>query len=302
MDSLNLQKISVTKLNPAAYNPRIDLKPGDPDYEKLLASIEEFGYVDPIIWNSRTGNVVGGHQRLKILINLGYSEIDCVVVDMDEVREKALNIALNKISGDWDAPKLAELLQDLEQKGFRLDLTGHDAPEVDKLFQKWKREQESKDAEDDFNVQSELDSIDKPLTKPGDIWLVGRHRLMCGDSTDIGDVARLMDGRKARMVFTDPPWNVDYGGAAHPSWKQRSIMNDKMSTEDFYGFLLSAFKSIASVSELGTPIYVVMSAQEWPNVHAAMLEANYHWSSTVIWAKDKFVLSRKDYNTQYEPI
>jgi ParB-like chromosome segregation protein Spo0J len=88
MDSLNLRKIPAAKLNPAAYNPRIDLQPGDPDYEKLLASIEEFGYVDPIIWNERTGNVVGGHQRLKILIHLGYTEIDCVVVNMDEIREK----------------------------------------------------------------------------------------------------------------------------------------------------------------------------------------------------------------------
>ncbi|GHU82477.1 adenine methyltransferase [Clostridia bacterium] len=302
MDSLNLQKIPLEKLNPAAYNPRKDLQPGDAEYEKLLASIEEFGYVDPIIWNERTGNVVGGHQRLKILIHLGYTAIDVVVVDLDELREKALNVALNKIQGEWDAPKLAELLQDLEKKGFRLDLTGHDAPEIDKIFQQFKRQQESKAAEDDFNIQSELDSIDKPLTRRGDIWLIGRHRLMCGDSTDICDVARLMDGRKSRMVFTDPPWNVDYGGGLHPSWKQRSIMNDKMSTEDFYGFLLAAFKSIASVSEQGTPIYVVMSAQEWPNVHAALLEGGYHWSSTIIWAKDKFVLSRKDYNTQYEPI
>jgi ParB-like chromosome segregation protein Spo0J len=100
MDSLNLQKIPLEKLNPAAYNPRKDLQPGDAEYEKLLASIEEFGYVDPIIWNKRTGNVVGGHQRLKILIHLGYTEIDVVVVDLDELREKALNVALNKIQGE----------------------------------------------------------------------------------------------------------------------------------------------------------------------------------------------------------
>jgi len=125
---------------------------------------------------------------------------------------------------------------------------------------------------------------------------------MCGDSTDIGAVAKLMDGKKARMAFTDPPWNVDYGGAAHPSWKQRQILNDKMSTEDFYKFLLLAFKAMASVSEPGATAYVVMSAQEWGNLMPVMKEAGYHWSSTIIWVKDTFVLSRKDYNTQFEPI
>ena len=302
MENLNLQKIPLEKLNPAAYNPRLDLQPGDPMYEKLLASVEEFGYVDPIIWNQRTGNIVGGHQRLKVLKYLGHTEIEVIVLDIDELRERALNVALNKVQGEFDPPKLAELLEDLEKKGFRVNITGFDAPEIDKLFQQYRRMQESKQAEDDYNVQAELDAIENPFTQPGDIWMVGRHRLMCGDSTDIGQVARLMDGRKARLAFTDPPWNVDYGGAAHPSWKQRSIMNDKMSSEDFYSFLLAAFKSISSVCEPGTPIYVVMSAQEWPNVHAALLEANFHWSSTIIWAKDRLVISRKDYNTQYEPI
>jgi len=111
-----------------------------------------------------------------------------------------------------------------------------------------------------------------------------------------------MDGKKARMVFTDPPWNVDYGGAAHPSWKQRQIMNDKMSTGDFYKFLLAAFKTMASVSDPGCMTYIVMSAQEWGTVMGAAREAGYHWSSTIIWAKDSLVMSRKDYHTQYEPI
>jgi ParB-like chromosome segregation protein Spo0J len=114
---MNIQKISVEKLNPAVYNPRKDLKPGDKEYEKLKRSIEEFGYVEPVIWNQKTGNVVGGHQRLKVLLDLGQTEIDCVVVDLDLQREKALNLALNKIQGEWDENKLAELMADFLRCG-----------------------------------------------------------------------------------------------------------------------------------------------------------------------------------------
>ncbi len=301
MDSMQIQKIPIKQLNPAKYNPRKDLQPGDPEYEKLLRSVEEFGYVEPIIWNKRTGNIVGGHQRFKVLKQLGFTEIDCVVVDMDEAREKALNIALNKISGDWDTAKLADVFRDIEQYGISLDITGFEAPEIDKLFQKLSRE-DGKIVEDDFDAEAEAAQITEPLTQPGDIWLLGKHRLMCGDSTDVADVAKLMDSTKAKMVFTDPPWNVDYGGSTHPSWKNRQILNDKMSADEFYKFLLSAFKAMAGVSEPGAMTYVVMSAQEWGSVMTAMKEAGYHWSSTIIWAKDSLVLSRKDYHTQYEPI
>ncbi len=301
MNSMQIQKIPIEQLSPAKYNPRKDLQPGDPEYEKLLRSVEEFGYVEPIIWNKRTGNIVGGHQRFKVLKQLGFTEIDCVVVDMDEAREKALNIALNKISGDWDTAKLADVFRDIEQYGISLDITGFEAPEIDKLFQKLSRE-DGKIVEDDFDAEAEAAQITEPLTQHGDIWLLGKHRLMCGDSTDVADVAKLMDSTKAKMVFTDPPWNVDYGGSTHPSWKNRQILNDKMSADEFYKFLLSAFKAMAGVSEPGAMTYVVMSAQEWGSVMTAMKEAGYHWSSTIIWAKDSLVLSRKDYHTQYEPI
>jgi DNA modification methylase len=301
MENMRLERIPATRLNPAKYNPRVDLKPGDPAYEKLLQSVEEFGYVDPIIWNERTGNIVGGHQRFKILKQMGYEEIDCVVINLDEQREKALNIALNKIQGEFDVAKLADVLKNLEANGISFEITGFEQPEIDKLYQQVMRTQ-GKSLEDDFDAEKEAEQIAEPITKPGDIWLLGTHRLMCGDSTDLGDVAVLTDGKKMQMVFTDPPWNVDYGGASHPSWKKRSIMNDKMSEKDFYKFLFSAFKAMASVSESGAMTYVVMSAQEWGSVMTAMKEAGYHWSSTVIWAKDRLVLSRKDYHTQYEPI
>ncbi len=301
MRQMEIQKLPKEKLNPAAYNPRVDLQPGDAEYEKLLRSVEEFGYVEPVIWNKRTGNIVGGNQRFKVLTQLGFDEIDSVVVDLDEYREKALNVALNKISGEWDISKLYDVVTEIQQGGLDPTLTGYEVPEIDKMYQQVQRVR-GEIVEDDFDAEAEAEAIETPVTQLGDVWLLGKHRLMCGDSTDGGTVAKLMNGVKARMVFTDPPWNVDYGGAAHPSWKQRSIMNDNMSSEDFYKFLLAAFKAMAAVLEPGCLVYIAMSAAELENLMRVMRETGYHWSSTIIWMKDTFVLARKDYNTQYEPI
>ena len=131
---MEIQKIPAARLNPAAYNPRVDLKPGDKEYEKLKRSINEFGYVEPVIWNRQTGNVVGGHQRLKVLMDLGQTEIDCVVVDLDLAREKALNIALNKIQGDWDEDKLAAIMADFDAEAFDVSLTGFDGRPPESLL------------------------------------------------------------------------------------------------------------------------------------------------------------------------
>lgn len=129
---MKTRKMKIKELNPAPYNPRIDLEPGDPDYEKLKQSIEKFGHVQPIVWNERTGNVVGGHQSLKVLVDLGYAEADCVVVDLDDSEEKTLNIALNKISGRWDIDKLSELMDELAGAGMA-ELTGYSEDEIERL-------------------------------------------------------------------------------------------------------------------------------------------------------------------------
>ena len=131
---MNIQKISAERLNPAAYNPRRDLQPGDKEYEKLKRSVTEFGIVEPIVWNEQTGNIVGGHQRFKVLCDLGQTEIDCVVVDLDDNREKALNIALNKIQGEWDEAKLAELFAGFDLADFDTSLTGFDMDELETLI------------------------------------------------------------------------------------------------------------------------------------------------------------------------
>ena len=160
-----IEKKNTADLLPADYNPRKDLKPGDKEYEKLKRSIEQFGYVEPVIWNKTTGRVVGGHQRLKVLIDMGMTEVDCVVVELSEEKEKALNVALNKISGEWDNDKLALLIADLQGTDFDVSLTGFEPAELEALF----REDTKKGVhDDDFDVEAELQ---KPtFSKAGDLW------------------------------------------------------------------------------------------------------------------------------------
>ena len=160
------------ELIPADYNPRKDLQPGDPEYEKLKRSIQEFGYVEPVIWNKQTGNIVGGHQRWKVLRDLGITELDCVVVDFDPEKEKALNIALNKISGEWDKGKLQAVIYDLQAADFDVSLTGFEAAELDDLF---KDDIKNGVKDDDFDVDAELK---KPcMTRRGDLGTVRMRRL-----------------------------------------------------------------------------------------------------------------------------
>jgi DNA modification methylase len=293
-DNLKIEKIAVENLNPAEYNPRKDLKPGDAEYEKLKKSIETFGYVEPVIWNKQTGHVVGGHQRLKILIEQGESEVDCVVVDMDEDKEKALNVALNKVSGDWDLPKLADLISDLDESMFDVSLTGFDAAEIDDLFSKV----HDKDVlDDDFDIDAVLE--EEPISKQGDIWLLGRHKLICGDSTKAETYERLMDGKKANLCVTDPPYNVNYTAGSE---NERTIKNDNMEDKNFYEFLLSAFKNIFKFLDDGAAAYVFHADTEGLNFRRAFKDSGFKLSGVCIWAKQSLVLGRSDYQWQHEPI
>lgn len=286
---MEFQKIKTDKLNPARYNPRKDLKPGDAEYEKLKHSIEEFGYVEPIIWNKTTGSVVGGHQRLKILHQMGFDEVDCVVVDLDEQKEKALNIALNKISGEWDNEKLALLISDLNDSAFDISLTGFDAAEIDELF---KDKLSDKIKEDNFDEPLP----ENPVTKQGDIWLLGRHRLICGDSTKPETYTLLTEGKKANLVVTDPPYNVAYEGTAG------KIQNDNMDDKKFYEFLLSAYKGMYESLTNGGSIYVFHADRETVNFRTAFRDAGFFCHQTCVWVKNTPVLGRCDYQYNHEPV
>ena len=285
---MNIQKISVEKLLPAKYNPRKDLKPGDPEFEKLKRSVEEFGYVEPIIWNSRTGVVVGGHQRLKVLQHLGYTEVDCVVLDLDEQKEKALNVALNKISGAWDIPMLTALLRDLDESGFDATLTGFDVTEMSELF-----DDQSEIVEDDPPEVAAEDQ--EPFTKPGDRWLLGDHVLYCGDSTKKSDVAALMDGMLADLVVTDPPYNVNYEGS-----DGKTIQNDNLPEEQFRAFLVAAFRRMREVMKPGTPFYIWHAETVGGAFRQATNEALGKVRQMLVWNKNSFTMGHQDYQWKHE--
>ena len=203
---LRTERRKLADLKAAEYNPRKALTPDDAEYQKIRRSIEEFGYVDPIIINE-DGTIIGGHQRATVLKDLGYQEVDVVVVALDKQREKALNIALNKITGEWDEVKLKDLLLDLDLGDYDISLTGFEQNDLTELVDKLAIEPEAVD--DDFNEDEALEHAEaEPVTKLGDVWLLGRHRLMCGDSTSQDDMAILMNGEIADLVVTDPPYNV----------------------------------------------------------------------------------------------
>lgn len=290
---MNLQRIPVEKLKPAKYNPRKDLKPGDPAYEKIRRSLQDFGYVDPVIWNEVTGNIVGGHQRYKVLVAEGVTEIDCVAVHIENPSdEKALNIALNKATGDWEPTALADLLTDLQLNGYDLGATGFDAAEIDELFTKV-HDKEVKD--DSFDVTAALEEA--AFVHPGDIWLLGEHRLVCGDSTKPDDVQKLMNGKKANLCVTDPPYACGYVGSTG-----LSIMNDTLKGEEFFQFLLSAFRCAYESLADGAAIYIFHSDAEKVNFFNATVQAGFHYSTTCIWVKNSLVIGRMDYQMRHEPV
>lgn len=289
---MTIKRMPVSALKPAKYNPRKDLKPGDPAYEKIKRSLHDFGYVDPVIWNEVTGNIVGGHQRYKVLTAEGATEIDCVVVHIENPQdEKALNIALNKAVGEWEPKALADLLSDLQLSGYDVGATGFDAAEVDDLFSKV----HDKDVKDD---DTELDDETVvPFVHPGDIWQLGRHRMMCGDATSEEVLNTLMGDVKANLVVTDPPYNVAYESA-----DGKSIQNDSMADGAFFDFLLAAFKNWVPHLAEGASAYIFHADTEGLNFRRAFKEAGFHISGVCIWVKNSLVLGRSPYQWQHEPV
>ena len=304
--TLKTEKRKLNELVAADYNPRKALTPEDSEYQKIKRSIEEFEYVDPIIINE-DGTIIGGHQRCTVLKDLGYEEVDVVVVSLDKQREKALNIALNKITGEWDELKLKDLLLDLDLGDYDITLTGFEQEDLVELVDNLAVDPEAMD--DDFDGEAVLEDIVEPKTKLGDVWKLGRHRLMCGDSTSQEDVATLMKGEMADLIITDPPYNVNYGDKADmlDTYLQKGhrnnsrIKNDNMDNESFYSFMLQIYQSAYEFMREGAAIYVFHAESTGHIFRQAFLDAGLKLAQCLIWEKNAFVLGRQDYQWRHEP-
>ena len=274
--------------------------------EQIKRSILEFGFNDPIAIDENNV-LIEGEGRLLAQREIGAETIPCIRLNhLTDAQKRAYVLAHNKLTlnSGFDLERLQSELKFLSAHTFDVSLTGFDATELNDLLY-GKTLDDIKD--DKFDVDKAAQEIKTPVSRRGDLWRLGKHLLVCGDSTKPADLSLLMQDDKARYVFTDPPWNVNYGSVGRgKDRKERlinaKIVNDAMSTEQFYKFLLSAFSNISTVIEPGAMVYVVMAAKEWGNIMTVMADAGYHWSSTIIWAKDIFVRGRKDYHHQYEPI
>ena len=282
-----MQLISIAKLVPYQNNARTH---SPAQIQKLRSSLREFGFVNPVIID-RDYNVIAGHGRIAAAREEGITEVPCVFVDhLTEAQKKAYILADNRMAMDagWDEELLHVELEALTEMGFDLGMTGFDEKELANLFPT----EEAK--EDDFDVEAELQ---KPtFTKSGDVWTLGRHRLVCGDSTKEETYSVLMDGVKANLVITDPPYNVNYEGSAG------KIKNDNMANDKFYKFLLAAFKNMESVMAPDASIYVFHADTEGLNFRRAFADAGFYLSGCCIWKKQSLVLGRSPYQWQHEPV
>ena len=283
----------VQEIVPYAKNPRKN----DDAVDKVIESIKEFGFRNPLILDS-SGVVIAGHTRLKAAIKLGMSEVPCIMVDdLTPEKVKAYRIADNKSAeySKWDFEALAAELDDLQKAGYDLRLTAFAQDELDDILDSLEPE---KPVEDD-GFDEEIDPEEIPFTHSGDIWLLDGHRVMCGDSTKPDAVGALMNGQRADMSLTDPPYNVAYEGKTA---EKKTIQNDDMSEEEFYSFLLSAHKNMYENMKDGAALYVFHSDSEGLNFRRAFAEAGFKLTQCCIWEKNSMVLGRQDYQWQHEPV
>jgi DNA modification methylase len=295
---MKIQQKSIKDLIPYINNSRTH---SDEQVAQIAASIKEFGWTNPILVDGTNG-IIAGHGRLAAARKLGMDTVPVIeLLHLSESQKKALIIADNKLAlnAGWDTTILSLELEALQETDFDLSLLGFSDKELNELL-------EPEVVEGLTDEDAVPDAPVEPKTKLGDIYQLGNHRLMCGDSTSIDAVEKLMNGDKASLIVTDPPWNVAYGtnlANNAQGYKAREIMNDNFASDkEWEDFLNGTFSCINLVTLPGCPIYCVMGASEWPAVDKALRTNGFHWSSTIIWAKDTLVLSRKDYHTQYEPI
>ena len=285
-----MQLVPIGKLVPYVNNARTHSKE---QINKLRSSLREFGFVNPVIID-REFNVIAGHGRILAAKEENIEQVPCVFVDhLTEAQKKAYILADNRFALDagWDEDMLRVEMEALQGMDFDISLTGFDEAEIADLFSADDNEAQEDDFDEDAALQAE------PFVKAGDLWILGRHRLLCADSTNTEDVKLLMDGKKANVCITDPPYACNYTGGTG-----MKIMNDNLKGEEFYQFLLSAFKNAYENLADGAAIYIFHSDAEKVNFYNAVVAAGFHYSTTCIWVKQSLVLGRFDYQMRHEPV
>ena len=287
----DMQLVPISKLVPYVNNARTH---SPEQVMKLRSSLREFGFINPIIIDRDYG-IIAGHGRLLAAKEEGITEVPCVFVDyLTEAQKKAYILADNRMAMDagWDEELLRVEIEALQGEAFDVSLTGFDEKELADLF---KNGSDSDAEDDDYDLSAALEKA--AFVERGDIWTVGRHRLMCGDATSAEDVAALMDGRKANLILTDPPYGISFKSSSG-----LTIQNDSMKDEEFYHFLLDSFKNMADHLEKGGAAYVFHADTEGLNFRRAFIDAGFHLAGCCIWVKDSLVLGRSDYQWQHEPV
>ena len=293
--SSEIERWPIAKLVPYARNARTH---SEEQVAQIAASIVEFGFANPILAGS-DGVIVAGHGRLAAAQKLGLESVPVVVLDhLTPTQRRALIIADNRIAENagWDDAMLRIELQSLQEDGFNIDITGFDP---DALAEIMAGEETMVEGNTDEDAVPDLNET--PISRAGDVWLLGAHRLLCGDSTDATSYAVLMADEKAAMVFTDPPYGVNYANSAKDKMRgtHRPILNDNLG-EDFEPFLQAALTPMLAYCAGAT--YIAMSSSELDTLQSAFRAAGGKWSTFIIWAKNTFTLGRADYQRQYEPI
>lgn len=287
---MEILKLKISDLKQHPKNPR---KHPKELLERLKRSIGEYGFTNPVLV-SKDNKILAGHARCKAAKELGISEVPVIRLDFDGAKADAYVIIDNKLNelSEWDIPLLESLIKDIEKSDFDVTLTGFDLTEIDELFSK-SDDKEGKD--DGYDVTKALEEAS--FVNQGDVWILGKHRLLCGDATNPEDVANLMNGQKANLILTDPPYNVGFESA-----NGLKIKNDRQDSEKFYNFLLSSFKNMAFSLADGGSAYIFHADTEGLNFRKAFIDADFHLSGVCIWEKNSFVMGRSPYQWGHEPI
>lgn len=286
------ESIDIDKLIPYINNARTH---SPEQIKQIQASIREFGFINPVLIDGNF-NIIAGHGRVMAAKAEDMDKVPCVFIEhLTEAQKKAYIIADNKLAENagWDMEMLKIELEELKGFDFDLDLTGFDDIEINLMFEEPQEAQE-----DDFDADKTLEEIKEPITKRGDVWKLGRHRLMCGDSTNVDDVEKLMGDTKADLLITDPPYNVAYEGGTKDAL---TIQNDSMSNADFKQFLVDAFACADSVMKEGAVFYIWHADSEGYNFRGACFDIGWQVRQCLIWNKNTLVLGRQDYHWKHEP-